>query len=90
MQPFEGLSGGTKRRWKVSSDTGYGQNALPRWRGDGKELFYMTVDGNIMSVNVSVKDGEFISDPPKILFQTRPVPNPSTFSTSRRTDSASS
>jgi Tol biopolymer transport system component len=74
VQPFEGLSGGTRRRWKVSSHTGNGQNALPRWRGDGKELFYITVDGNIMSVNVSLKDGEFASDTPKILFQTRPVP----------------
>ncbi len=74
VQPFEGPSGGTKHRWQVSFDTGNGQNALPRWRGDGKELFYMTVDGNIMSVNVSVKDGEFTGDTPRILFQTRPVP----------------
>jgi Tol biopolymer transport system component len=74
VQPFEGLVSGTKRRWKVSVDNGDGQSGLPRWRADGRELFYMTSGGTMMSVNVSVKNGEFAADPPTALFQTRPIP----------------
>jgi Tol biopolymer transport system component len=74
VQPFEGLTSGTKRRWKISADTGNGQSGLPRWRGDSQELFYITSDGNMMSVSVSGKDGEFVNDVPKVLFPTRAIP----------------
>jgi hypothetical protein len=70
VQPFEGLTDGTKRRWKISSSGG----ALARWRADGQELFYMTASGRLMAVAVHPEDGEFAFDEPKVLFQTRPIP----------------
>jgi len=72
VQPFEGISGGTKRRWQVSTQAGGG---LPRWRADGKEIFYMTNRGRMMSARVHPNGGEFECDAPQALFQTRPIPN---------------
>jgi len=42
----------------------------PRWRRDGRELFYLGGDGWLMSVNVDTKP-EFKLDVPKPVFQTR-------------------
>ena len=70
VQPFDGISRGTKRRYDISSDAGGG---LPHWRGDGKELFYMTNGGRVMSVAVHPEGDEFKSDAPQSLFQTRPI-----------------
>lgn len=36
-------------KWLVSPNGG----ELPRWRGDGKELFYMTADNKIMSAEIT-------------------------------------
>jgi DNA-binding winged helix-turn-helix (wHTH) protein/Tol biopolymer transport system component len=36
-------------RLRLSTDGGYG----PRWRRDGKELFYLSLDGSLMSVHTS-------------------------------------
>jgi eukaryotic-like serine/threonine-protein kinase len=52
-------------KWPVSS----GGGALPLWRGDGRELFYLTLDGKVMSVDVKT-DAAFESATPKQLFQT--------------------
>ena len=61
VQPF--LKAGEKLR--VSSNGG-GQ---PRWRGDGKELFYLALDGRMMAVPISA--GAAIElGVPKSLFQT--------------------
>jgi Tol biopolymer transport system component len=49
VEPFDGISRGTKRRYDVSSEAGGG---LPRWRADGKELFYITSGGRMMAVSV--------------------------------------
>jgi Tol biopolymer transport system component len=45
LEPFEGKGA----RTRVSA-TGGGQ---PKWRADGKELFYLSLDGGLMSVAVS-------------------------------------
>jgi Tol biopolymer transport system component len=71
VQPFDGISRGTKRRYDVSSSAGGG---LPRWNADGTELFYMTTGGAMMSAAVRPEGDEFRSDPPKFLFQTRTTP----------------
>jgi hypothetical protein len=68
VQPFEGLSGGTKKLVQVSSGGG-----LPRWRGDNSEFFYMTTDGRLMAVPLS-ENGELQAGKPQKLFQTRPLP----------------
>jgi eukaryotic-like serine/threonine-protein kinase len=46
VRPF-GESGGAV--WRVSRSGG----RHPRWRGDGRELFYVTPDGVLMSASVS-------------------------------------
>jgi Tol biopolymer transport system component len=42
VKPFRGEAA----RWQLSKDGG----AQVRWRGDGKELFYLALDGELMSV----------------------------------------
>ncbi|MDQ6677480.1 MAG: serine/threonine-protein kinase [Acidobacteriota bacterium] len=53
-------------RWQVSNTGG----AQPRWRRDGKELFYLSLDGTIMAVELKMGDG-FEVGRPKPLFQTQ-------------------
>lgn len=69
VQQFDGINSGTRKRWKVST----GGGGLPRWRADGKELFYLTPNGRVMSVNVRPNGAELTFDPPVKLFQTRPL-----------------
>jgi hypothetical protein len=65
VQPFPA----TGAKWKVSAQGG----AQPRWRGDGKELFYLTVDGKMMAVPVKTTGG-FEAGAPHMLFQSSPDP----------------
>jgi eukaryotic-like serine/threonine-protein kinase len=53
-------------KWTVSS----GGGALPLWRGDGKELFYITRDGKVMSVAIKLGPKLEVGVPQQ-LFQTR-------------------
>jgi eukaryotic-like serine/threonine-protein kinase len=58
-------------RRQVSS----GGGVQARWRADGRELFYLTTGGAVMSV--AVRDGAVpVFDAPKLLFQS-PLANPS-------------
>jgi hypothetical protein len=53
------------RKWQVSTAGGY----QPRWRGDGKELFFMSSTGQLMRVDVTPG----LTSPPSaptIMFQT--------------------
>jgi Tol biopolymer transport system component len=70
VQPFDPSSSDTKRRWQVSSAGGY----VPRWRGDGGEIFYMAKDGALMAVPTEAGGTEFQAGQPHVLFQTRPLP----------------
>ncbi len=54
-------------RWQVS--TGGGEQ--PRWRGDGKELFYLSSDGKMMAAPVTI-GANFDVGRPVELFQTTP------------------
>jgi Tol biopolymer transport system component len=55
---------GAHGKWQVSN----GGGDQPRWRGDGKELFYLAVDGKIMAL--PVKEGtNFNPGAPVALFQ---------------------
>jgi eukaryotic-like serine/threonine-protein kinase len=74
VSPF--LSGNGK--WQVSS--GGGQE--PRWRQDGKELFYVSQDGKMMAVPVKL-GASFEAGSPVALFQThrrQPVSSQDVFS----------
>lgn len=53
------------RKWLISTAGGW----MPHWRPDGKELFYLTLDGILTAVGV--KEGSrFASGSPHPLFQT--------------------
>jgi Tol biopolymer transport system component len=54
-------------KWQVSTAGG----AQPRWRGDGKELYYMAPDGKLMAVEVSATPGSFEHGTPQALFASR-------------------
>ncbi len=52
------------RKWQVSS----GGGALPHWRGDGRELFYLAPQGSLMAVELL--DGpNFVLTTPRALFE---------------------
>jgi serine/threonine protein kinase len=53
-------------RTRVSSSGG----SEPRWRGDGKELFYLGADDQLMALEVATA-GEFRASTPRTLFKTR-------------------
>ena len=55
------------RKWPIS--TGGGSD--PKWRADGKELFYVARDGQLMSVDVSAD--RFEPGTPRPLFLVRDV-----------------
>ncbi len=63
VQPFPMSSGG---KWPVSN----GGGNEPRWRRDGKELFYFAPDSTLMAVDVSTTGGNVKLGVPKPLFKT--------------------
>jgi eukaryotic-like serine/threonine-protein kinase len=54
-------------KWQVSN----GGGDQPKWRGDGKELFYLSPEGKIMSVSVNTGTN-FDAGTPVVLFQANP------------------
>jgi Tol biopolymer transport system component len=58
-------TGPTTGKWQVSSEGGTGPVF---WRTDGKELYYLSLDRNMMVVNVRPGSG-FEFDTPKVLFK---------------------
>jgi Tol biopolymer transport system component len=55
-------------KWQVST-AGASQEEPLRWRGDGKELFYVAADGQLMAVPVRPRPGSFESGAPVPLFR---------------------
>jgi serine/threonine protein kinase/Tol biopolymer transport system component len=65
VRPFDPQTGTSPGgQWIVSK----GGGLSPHWRGDGKEIFYMTAQGAIMSVDIDMKSG-FQPGVPKQLFK---------------------
>ena len=56
----------TGERWQVSNAGG----VQPRWRPDGKELFYLSPDRELMAAPVAITDNGFSSGAPHALFKT--------------------
>jgi eukaryotic-like serine/threonine-protein kinase len=54
---------------RVQVSTGSGTQ--PRWSPDGKELYYVSPDKELMAVSVSTAGGKFESSAPRPLFRTR-------------------
>ena len=66
VRPFPPGAG----KWKIS----IGGGQLPRWRRDGKELFYLSPDHKLMAVAVKAAPGThsaFETAAPEALFDTR-------------------
>jgi len=63
VQPFPEPAG----KWQVSTNGG----VQPRWRADGKELYFIAPDGKLMSVPTAVSGSSFEAGTPVALFQTR-------------------
>ena len=64
VQPFPDAGG----KWQVSAAGG----VAPRWRADGKELYFLAPDATMMAVPVAV-EGAFEAGTPVALFPTRIV-----------------
>jgi hypothetical protein len=57
-------------KWQISSQATAG-GAMPRWRRDGKELYYHTGD-TYFAVDVKTDGPSFEAGVPKLLFQSHP------------------
>ena len=62
VQTFPDPNGG---KWQISAEGG----VQPKWRRDGRELYYLSLDGKMMSVPVSTGSA-FTAGRPAVLFQT--------------------
>jgi len=65
IQPFPGGAG----RWQVSTAGG----SKPNWRKDGKELYFFSVDQQMMAVDVSQKGASLQLGTPHALFKATTV-----------------
>jgi serine/threonine protein kinase len=63
VQAFPEPSG----KWQLSTNGG----VQPRWRADGKELYFIAPDGKLMSVPVTASGSSFEAGTPVAHFQTR-------------------
>ncbi len=63
-------SSGAYQQWQLSS----GGGSQPRWRADGKELFYLAPDGNVMSVAIQ-NSPVFRPSTPKAIFRLPKTPD---------------
>ena len=63
VQPFPNPSG----KWQVSTDGGI----QPRWRADGKELYFIAPDLKMMAAPIQVSGSSLEVGSPVALFQTR-------------------
>ena len=56
----------TGTKWRISTHGG----AQGRWRHDGKELFYLALDGRLMAVDIKASSSSFEAGAPHALFVT--------------------
>lgn len=63
VRPFPGPGG----QWQISTAGG----TQPRWRPDGKELYYIAPDGKLMAASVVARGATLEPGTPAALFQTR-------------------
>ena len=57
-------------KWEVST----GGGVLPRWRRDGRELFYISTDNKVMSAEITEQGSSLLIGKVQSLFQINPVP----------------
>src|SRR4051812_42368113 len=70
VQAFEPGKPASTARWQISNAGG----TMPRWRADGKEIFYMALDGKMMGARISTHGRSPQSSTPEVLFNaTAPI-----------------
>lgn len=70
VQPFNGIGAGAGRRRQVSAAGG----GLPRWRSDGREIYFATITGSLMAATVRTAGTDVSFDAPHELFRYRLLP----------------
>ena len=70
IAPFPGPGG----KWQASRAGG----SEPRWRGDGKELFFLAPDNKLMAVEVNAKEFTLEIGNTQLLFEVHPATSPGT------------
>jgi Tol biopolymer transport system component len=63
VQPFPASAG----KWQVSINGGL----QPRWRADGRELYFIAPDGTLMAASVNASAATFAAAVPVALFRSR-------------------
>jgi Tol biopolymer transport system component len=63
VQPFPDVGRG---KWQISTNGG----AEPRWRSDGRELYYLAPNNDVIAVDVDTTGDAFTSGTPRVLFAT--------------------
>ena len=66
VQPFSETESASSGKFQISSEGG----AQPRWRRDGREIYYLAPDAKLMAVEVKMTP-QFEHSVPKPLFRTR-------------------
>lgn len=61
---------GSSGKWLVSTAGG----RYPRWRHDGRELFYISLDNKIISAEIATQSTSLVIGKVTPLFQANPVP----------------
>jgi Tol biopolymer transport system component len=63
VQPFPA----TGAKWQVSMDGA----TQPQWRGDGRELYFLSIDKKLMAADVKPGGSTFAWGAPRVLMETR-------------------
>jgi Tol biopolymer transport system component len=72
VAPFDDTGGVPAGKWQVSTNGG----GAPRWRPDGKEIFFLTSDSMLMAAEVSARGSALEVGAVKPLFSIRPPATP--------------
>lgn len=67
VRPFPDVTSG---RWQISRNGG----GSPVWSADGSELFFISVDKEMMAAPIADEGGSLVSGSPRALFDARPYP----------------
>jgi len=65
VKPLGESSGPQGGKWQVSS----GGGRCPRWRGDGKEIFYLSPDNQMMAAEVEERGNSIQVQAAQVLFR---------------------
>jgi len=67
---YVGAFPGPGEKWQVSTEGG----TQPRWRRDGRELYYLSSDLRLLSVEIKASGGTLEPGVPTLLFEPHPLP----------------